>query len=367
MIKYNIKNNLIMINDNSVPLTKKVRQVYEFDNKLIILQDYKEKNKDNEPNIICYDEYGNLLWEIAQIRDKNNKYIKITEEKDQLILIDEEHFKYVINPKTGEFIKERIMYLKDIDDTSETLLTKTNIIQLFAIIIIILFIISFIKNTIHIDLSNSEQTQETIEDTEYTINDKNNSLTDLKNIIEEELPDNLKNKKNNNSENNSNSQEETKSNTTNTSIENTKEDKYEGFNKFLGIIDEVGNTISTGDKKTINDVNGDLIACTVSTIIDNCRFTAIYNDEEITIRLIGIEKSNIGKEYLEALLPIESNIYLEQDTKKINSLNEYLAYVWVFPTTDDKNNMVNYYLIHNGYANFELQTPNIKYNYYFQK
>lgn len=374
MITYKIKNNSITINNKTTNLSNSIKKVFEYKDILIILLNYKDKSMDNEPNVIAFSNKGNKIWEITPIKDFNNKYIDIKEEKELLILIGSDHFKYIVNETDGSFKKERIQPLKDIDDDNEILFTKQNAIQLAIIIVILIIILASIKNffgnlTI-IPNNPTPNNSMNIENTENEISNNIENEETPKNsqgITEEEHPE--KDSSSKNEPSNSTEKIETPSeDNSDKKEENTQSDnKYEGIDKFVDIADSIIGAITNGESTSIEDVNGTILNCTYISTIDSCRIKVNLNGKETIIKLIGIDSKSDCKSRIENILANTTTLYIEQDNKKKDSNGNLLAYIWFTESKDDKNNMLNYYLIKNGYAKFEMQSPNVKYNYYFQK
>lgn len=374
MITYKIQNNSIIINNKTTNLPNTVKKVYEYKNILILLLNYKDTSMDNQPNVWAFSSKGIKIWEITPIKDFDNKYLDVIEENENLVFIGSNHFKYVVNAKDGTFIKEKIMPLKNIDDESNTLFTKENAIQLGVVLIIVVIFSISIKNivsnifSIPVNFINNFTTEENIENKEI----ENSELNNLTESIEQEISQNVSIEENVSiseiivSENAVNEGKEIIQDTQE-SVEKVETNKYEGIDKFVEITDSIVDAIANGKNTSIKDVNGEISTCTYIETLDSCRIKVNLNETQAIIKLIGIDSKSDCKSQIESFLSSSSTLYIEQDNKKKNSDGEILAYIWLTESKDDKNNMLNYYLIRNDYATFKMQSPNVKYNYYFSK
>lgn len=136
----------------------------------------------------------------------------------------------------------------------------------------------------------------------------------------------------------------------------------------------------------------DLTAVTVVRVIDGDTIVVNINNEEIKVRLIGVDtpESVASQEYLEQTGKenteagkIASNwlksflysgriVYLETDVQQTDKYGRLLAYVWLSPniskdiTTETvKVEMLNGKLLATGLAALATYPPNVKYVDYF--
>ena len=129
----------------------------------------------------------------------------------------------------------------------------------------------------------------------------------------------------------------------------------------------------------ISTENG-LLVVTLQYVVDGD--TVIVEDaenNEFKVRMIGIDtaesvhedetRNNIyGKyasDYTKQLLSSTTTLYLEFDKEAEDKYGRTLAYVWTVDSTEDINNMLNYIIIRDGYANTLEIKPNVKYSDYF--
>lgn len=398
MPSYKTKKNQIIINNKTITFETNIKQIYEYKDILIIVTRTNEKELDNEPNVCAISSEGKIIWEIEQINRSLNKYIEVKEEENCLVVYDTDHFKYVINPDTGTFIKKKIMPLKSINDDSTTLFTKQNLYQLIGIfvVIIILFMLLIPKkdNKEQIDNSSSQQieqiineeTSKVIEETKIedeTSKKENETITELRDVLSNKFGDgkNETSKKEEPkeettiqtsqvvsiqeeefpSENHSQTQTSTQ-----TQTPEKEKDPYEGINKVVGIFEDVSNAIQNGDATSIEEMQEANNSDCVYLGLDGEYLKVSLKGEEKLIKLISIKENSISKGAIESFLREGQGIYIEQDIKKDKD-GVILAYVWITEDKSDITKMLNHYLIYNRFATFEMQTPNIKYNYKFQK
>jgi len=80
------------------------------------------------------------------------------------------------------------------------------------------------------------------------------------------------------------------------------------------------------------------------------------------VEYMGVEASDRNKELVEGKI-----VYLEFDVEARDKYDRLLAYIWLVNYFDDVNDMVNYLLVREGFANVSTYPPNVKYTYQFLK
>ena len=130
----------------------------------------------------------------------------------------------------------------------------------------------------------------------------------------------------------------------------------------------VGN-VSSGTPVTTEDLKEMTMEISegyhVTQYVDGQRIkVSLDGEKEFVVKLISVSNCQIST--LEKIIPIGTQIYLENDSKKYNDNGEMLAYVWVTsPDEENLNAMVNYAILKSGSGTFINESPNIKYNRHF--
>ena len=378
MIRYKVFKKSIIVNNKKIDFQLNVSKVSEVENILIVFLEFNPKKMDNEPNVFAISNEGEVLWQLDFIENSCNKYIDIKSEKDRYVIYDYEHFKYILDEKTGKLDHKKIMPLKDIDDNSKTLFTKNNFLQLLVIFIFFVMIAFIFKHLLNSQtyVNNIEDLKTTsIEETSIVQEDENEKTRDE--LFQEEINDYIEK---NDSTIFEFADELTSRNVIEEPIQNNnvkedinpfdKEDKekYEGFNMFVGFVNKFSRAIETGEAKTIDDARPQNInEVKYIETLDNGLILASLNGQDITLKLISIKQYDDTYLQIDSYLRGVDTLYIEQDSKTKDSDGNYLVYLYKNDSIGNVKESLNFYLIHNKYASFEIQSPNVKYNYYLQK
>ena len=386
MIKYKLEKKAIIIEGKHISLENGVKKVLEINDILIVLLNYDEKVVDNEPNIIAFSSKGKQIWEIEALKDSSNKYIDIVEEKQKLVAIDVNHFKNVVNEENGEVVKLKIMPLKDIDDDSKTLLTKNNYIQLGILIVIAFFLLKGFMNLLVIEtptnvndnsnttneVSSSKQPIQQVE-TSSSSSTKPSTAPEINNDNIDELVQNqiIKDMENQGADNifeYVEQQENSSSKVESSQSQNTPtEEEPDIIDGIFGLIDGMFDAFSNNEPVSIDDVNkAEVNTCTYIKALAINKIKVDIAGEEYVVKLISIKEDKSSYAIIDKVLSENQKLYLEYDSKKKEKDGTLLAYVYI-NEDKDMDSMLNYYLIKNGHATFEIQSPNIKHNYLMQK
>ena len=115
----------------------------------------------------------------------------------------------------------------------------------------------------------------------------------------------------------------------------------------------------------------------VIRVSDGDTIVVKINDEEVRVRLIGIDapesvhpdetqncaNGEVASDYLKSLLPVGAKVYLEYDKETTDEYGRTLAYVYM----DDAKTMIEMVLLEAGMADTMKILPNNKYAYQFEQ
>lgn len=402
MLDIKFSRNILYINNKKLEFDFPIKQVILNNNIYIVLINPEKNNYSSYLNVYGISKEGERLWRIKEIENNPNIYDKIVVEEEHLVIYDIDFFKHIVNPENGEIIKGKIRPLDPITNGKKEFNFNINndsykYLFIVAMSFLVLVVISNIFKDFKINtLENKNNKKETVDNVVKTkpkdfpdmidgnkTNKQNNSeLSLIENldlpdeILEEEKPtpklaldnkemetekDDSKEIKNIDIVKDENKEKEEKS-------EKAKNDKkYEGINTTVKIFDSLFGAITKGDNVSIKEVNkdGEYTTGDFIRVIDGEHIEVSIDNETNTIKLISVEESSSTIDYLENILSKGDTLYIEQDLKKKNKDN-LLGYVWTSkPDLENKDNMINYYLLKNGYAKFKIESPNIKYNRFF--
>lgn len=126
----------------------------------------------------------------------------------------------------------------------------------------------------------------------------------------------------------------------------------------------------------------ELIPATYLYAKDGDTIVVLYEKQEITVRLIGIDtpesvnpdkslnttEGSLASEHTKELLEEykDKTIYLELDKEHYDKYDRLLAYVWFSENTYDTFQMLNAVILDDGYANVLIISPNEKYKTTFE-
>ena len=402
MLDIKFSRNILYINNKKLEFDFPIKQVILNNNIYIVLINPEKNNYSSYLNVYGISKEGERLWRIKEIENNPNIYDKIVVEEEHLVIYDIDFFKHIVNPENGEIIKDKIRPLDPITNGKKKFNFNINndsykYLFVVAMSFLILMVISNISKDFKINtLENKNDKKEVVEnvvknkvedfpdmiDGNKTNKQNNSELSLIENldlpveILEEEKPtpklaldnkemetekDDSKEIKNIDIVKDENKEKEEES-------EKAKNDKkYEGINTTVKIFDSVFGAITKGDNVSIKEVNkdGEYITGDFIRVIDGEHIEVSIDNETNTIKLISVEESSSTIDYLENILSKGDTLYIEQDLKKKNKDN-LLGYVWTSkPDLENKDNMINYYLLKNRYAKFKIESPNIKYNRFF--
>ena len=402
MLDIKFSRNILYINNKKLEFDFPIKQVILNNNIYIVLINPEKNNYSSYLNVYGISKEGERLWRIKEIENNPNIYDKIVVEEEHLVIYDIDFFKHIVNPENGEIIKDKIRPLDPITNGKKKFNFNINdnsykYLFVVAMSFLILMVISNISKDFKINtLENKNDKKEVVEnvvknkvedfpdmiDGNKTNKQNNSELSLIENldlpveILEEEKPtpklaldnkemetekDDSKEIKNIDIVKDENKEKEEES-------EKAKNDKkYEGINTTVKIFDSVFGAITKGDNVSIKEVNkdGEYITGDFIRVIDGEHIEVSIDNETNTIKLISVEESSSTIDYLENILSKGDTLYIEQDLKKKNKDN-LLGYVWTSkPDLENKDNMINYYLLKNKYAKFKIESPNIKYNRFF--
>ena len=402
MLDIKFSRNILYINNKKLEFDFPIKQVILNNNIYIVLINPEKNNYSSYLNVYGISKEGERLWRIKEIENNPNIYDKIVVEEEHLVIYDIDFFKHIVNPENGEIIKDKIRPLDPITNGKKKFNFNINndsykYLFVVAMSFLILMVISNISKDFKINtLENKNDKKEVVEnvvknkvedfpdmiDGNKTNKQNNSELSLIENldlpveILEEEKPtpklaldnkemetekDDSKEIKNIDIVKDENKEKEEES-------EKAKNDKkYEGINTTVKIFDSVFGAITKGDNVSIKEVNkdGEYITGDFIRVIDGEHIEVSIDNETNTIKLISVEESSSTIDYLENILSKGDTLYIEQDLKKKNKDN-LLGYVWTSkPDLENKDNMINYYLLENRYAKFKIESPNIKYNRFF--
>ncbi len=134
---------------------------------------------------------------------------------------------------------------------------------------------------------------------------------------------------------------------------------------------------STPSINTDNNVSSQRCYAELIRVIDGDTLLVSIDGKNIKVRLIGIdtpesvhsdesknnEYGDMASAYTSALLQDISDVWLEYDQEEYDRYGRILAYVWLSSESADDTyqDMLNYELIHDGYAYNKEYAPNTKY------
>lgn len=383
-MKYTYKKNLLKIINNNKEINLEfednIEEILSFDmeeNIIIIMIDCI-----NTYNIFAVNELGKIIWQIEKYNNSTNKYIDIENFTcNEFIAYDTNHFKYIINIKTGNIIK-RLKPLQSLKKNKISTDFIRTIILFIIILISILFTLNICKKIVYFANNTKFSMNQYIKIEKIKEIEKNDNNTNM--IKEEELPPqidliqkvesiNLDNESNIESENLKENIEEIKEKNNKKNIlpevldsriteeikEQYPDSKYPGVDI---VVDGISNII-----KKENEENSNYIKAEYLKSITGNEIMVKLNEEEKIVKLISVKEKENTINDLEDIMKDIKTIYLEKDIKK-ESNNMILAYIWLeIPENNNVEKMLNYILIKNSFANFEMQPPNIKYNRFFTK
>ena len=340
-------------------------------------------------NVYGVNSQGDIMWKIKSFNGEQIIFDKIDVNmaNGKVYLKDINHFKYAIDSETGEILSGKIRPLEDepIEEKDETPISKikkvasassdtvdkisainpkTLLIIGFVIIVFLLFKligkgmeVSSLEKRVNELESQVSSYEEALVIQEQKIQTYEDLILNLRNTAESQITTNT---------DTSSPEVITSEDTTQNQVPTREEEVSNGVSAVVNLIDSIIGNVSTGTATTIEDVNKPKVTegYTVSNIIDGQRLTVSDGTNEINIKLISV--SECKKETLEALFPVGSQIYIENDSKKYDDNGYMLAYVWASePNPDNLNSMANYVILKNGYGKFVNESPNIKYNRFF--
>lgn len=383
-MKYTYKKNLLKIINNNKEINLEfednIEEILSFDmeeNIIIIMIDCI-----NTYNIFAVNELGKIIWQIEKYNNSTNKYIDIENfTSNEFIAYDTNHFKYIINIKTGNIIK-RLKPLQSLKKNKISTDFIRTIILFIIILISILFTLNICKKIVYFANNTKFSMNQYIKIEKIKEIEKNDNNTNM--IKEEELPPqidliqkvesiNLNNEINIESENLKENIEEIQEKNNKKNIlpevldsriteeikEQYPDSKYPGVDI---VVDGISNII-----KKENEENSNYIKAEYLKSITGNEIMVKLNEEEKIVKLISVKEKENTINDLEDIMKDIKTIYLEKDIKK-ESNNMILAYIWLeIPENNNVEKMLNYILIKNSFANFEMQPPNIKYNRFFTK
>lgn len=400
MLDVKFSRNILYINNKKIEFDFPIKQVILNNDVYIILINPERNNYSSYLNVYGISKEGERLWRIKEIENNPNIYDKIVIEEEHLVIYDIDFFKHIVNPENGEIIKDKIRPLDPITNGKKEFNFNINdnsykYLFVVAMSFLILMVISNISKDFKINtLENKNDKKEVVEnvvknkvessfdvvDNSKTNKQNNNELSLIENldlpveIFEEEKPtpkpsfDTSETKTEKDDSKEIKSTDINKDENKDNENEKAKNDKkYEGINKTVKMFDSLFGAITKGDNVSIKEVNkdGEYITGDFIRVIDGEHIEVSIDNETNTIKLISVEESSSTIDYLENILSKGDTLYIEQDLKKKNKDN-LLGYVWTSkPDLENKDNMINYYLLKNGYAKFKIESPNIKYNRFF--
>ena len=98
--------NSILINENEILyLPYKIEAFLVFDKTIVLLFQIEKNESDFSQNIIAYNKLGKEVWKI-KADSSNNRYVGINREKKLLTAVNFSTNTLIINPETGEVLKE---------------------------------------------------------------------------------------------------------------------------------------------------------------------------------------------------------------------------------------------------------------------
>lgn len=98
--------NSILINESqTIYLPYKIESFLVFDKIIVLLFQIEENDFDFNRNIIGYNESGNEVWKIKADLS-NYRYVGINRERKKLVAVNFSTNTLIINPETGEVLKE---------------------------------------------------------------------------------------------------------------------------------------------------------------------------------------------------------------------------------------------------------------------
>ncbi len=114
--------------------------------------------------------------------------------------------------------------------------------------------------------------------------------------------------------------------------------------------------------------------CKLIDVIDGDTISVLYNGEQASVRLIGVDTpesvhedaernsiyGKLASEFTEDLLANLSYVYIEFDVSMYDTYDRLLAYVYL-NENDEFEGSINYLLVSEGYAINKEYQPNIKY------
>lgn len=135
------------------------------------------------------------------------------------------------------------------------------------------------------------------------------------------------------------------------------------------------------EKEKEYNEDSNLLPVTLEYVIDGD--TLVVKDSqknEYKVRMIGIDTPESVHEdesrntvygtyasvHTKELLSSTTALFLEFDAERADQYGRTLAYVWISDNTTDINNMMNYIIIRDGYANQLEIEPNTKYSKIFE-
>lgn len=400
MLDIKFSRNILYINNKKLEFDFSIKQVILNNNIYIVLINPEKNNYSSYLNVYGISKEGERLWRIKEIENNPNIYDKIVIEEEHLVIYDIDFFKHIVNPENGEIIKDKIRPLDPITNGKKEFNFNINnnsykYLFVVAMSFLILMVISNISKDFKINtLENKNDKKEVVEnvvknkvessfdvvDNSKANKQNNNELSLIENldlpveIFEEEKPtpkpsfDTSETKTEKDDSKEIKSTDINKDENKDNENEKAKNDKkYEGINKTVKMFDSLFGAITKGDNVSIKEVNkdGEYTTGDFIRVIDGEHIEVSIDNETNTIKLISVEESVSTIDYLENILSKGDTLYIEQDLKKKNKDN-LLGYVWISkPDLENKDNMINYYLLKNGYAKFKIESPNIKYNRFF--
>ena len=136
----------------------------------------------------------------------------------------------------------------------------------------------------------------------------------------------------------------------------------------------------TNDEKEYNE-DSNLLSVKLKYVVDGDTLIVKDSDKnEYKVRMIGIDTpesvhedesrntvyGTYASDHTKELLSSTTTLFLEFDTERADQYGRTLAYVWIDENTTDINNMLNYVIIRDGYANKLEIAPNNKYSKVFK-
>jgi micrococcal nuclease len=144
-----------------------------------------------------------------------------------------------------------------------------------------------------------------------------------------------------------------------------------GFVIFL-VLRDFGWLPENNDDSRPEAIPADAIPATLDRVYDGDTISVILNGKRETVRLIGIDTPETGgnftevecygpeaTDFLRALLPDDSTIWLERDVSERDRFDRLLYFVW--HEDDDTAILVNEAIVANGYAIAQVYEPDDKY------